>query len=117
MIFATNLQLNCFILFIFFGVILGFIFNLFFVLFLKNNSKLIKNIILNTIFCTFFCVFFVILLNLFNFGKLSLSLILAYLLGYFWVKKLTRNLVDKLSKKWYTLLQRRKKNEKPKPKT
>ena len=117
MIFSTTQQLNCFLLFVFLGILLSIIFNIFFILFLKNKSKIIKKIILDSVFCTIFCIFFVIFLNLFNFGKFSLALVFAYLLGYFWFKYLVKKTVDKLANKWYNLIKGKIKNEKSKPQT
>ena len=116
MIFSTINQLNLFILYIFFGVIVGVIFQLFFILFLKNYQKLWQKIIFDTIFCSIFCIFFVILSIFYNFGQFSYVLLIAYLVGYFWIKKLSKKIVVKVQKKWYTLLIRKFKNEKSKHK-
>ena len=116
MIFLTNNQLNCFLLFLFFGILIGIIFQLIFVIILKKYKKIWQNIIIDTVFCTIFLIIFDFLLNFYNFGKLSLTLILAYLLGYFWICKLTKKTVDKCNKLWYTMLKGKSKDEEFKPK-
>ena len=111
MIFLTNNQLNCFLVFLFFGIICGIIYQLFCIIFLKKYQKNIIKSVFNGIFCTFFCIFYIFLINFFNFGKFPLALILAFLVGFFWIEKLLRNLVVFLQNKWYTCIKRRK-NEK-----
>ena len=91
MIFSTFNQFNCFVIFIFFGIIAGLIYNLFAIIFLLNYSKKIKNLIILTIFYAFFTTFFIILINIFNFGKISFVVILSYILGFIWIKKLFKN--------------------------
>lgn len=112
MIFATNNQLNCFILFIFFGLILGGIFQLLSIIFFKKYQKNWEKIVFESIFYTFFCIFFVILSNIFNFGLFSFALVLAYLIGFIWTNKLSAKLVGKIQNKWYNFLKGKAKNEK-----
>lgn len=118
MIFATFTQFNCFISFIFFGLIIGIFHTLFKIFFIPNlnryNNKeikkskknfiIIQKICSETIFFTIFCVFFEILLNFFNFGKFSLSLFLAYFIGYFWINCSLKNLVALSQTLWYNIL-------------
>lgn len=111
MIFSTTNQLNCFLLFIFFGFIFGIFFQLFSILFLKKYQKIFQKIIFEGIFYTFFSIFYVFLINFFNFGKISYVLILGYLIGFLWCKKVSNNLVVFLQNKWYNVLNiRRNKN-------
>ncbi len=110
MIFSTTNQLNCFFIFIFFGLIFGLFFQLFSILFLKKYQKIFQKIIFEGIFYTFFSFFYIFLINFFNFGKISYVLIFAILVGFLWCKKLTNNLVVFLQNKWYNVLTKRKKN-------
>jgi len=104
MIFSTLNQHACFFIFLFFGAIIGFIYSILKIIFLpKNNKNLIKNI-LNCIFFTIFSLFFVIILNFFNFGKLSCTLIVSYFLSFFAIVKLNKNLVVFLQNKWYNVI-------------
>lgn len=112
MIFITNNQLNCFLLFLFFGIVAGFLYQIFCVIFLKNYQKIYLKSIFNGIFCIFFGIFYVILINFYNFGKYPLALLAAFLVGFFWIKKLMFNLVVFLQNKWYNCVKRLKKNEK-----
>ncbi len=116
MIFATNNQLNCFILFLFFGILIGIIFQLIFIIIFKKNKKIWKNIIIDTIFCTIFLIVFDFLLNFYNFGKFSFVLIFAYLFGYFWIKKLSKKIVDKCAKVCYNKRKGKVNDEELKPK-
>ncbi len=104
MIFSTFNQLNCFLLFLFFGIIISFIFNLFSVLFLRKYLKIYKKIIFESIFYTIFAVFFVFLLNFYNLGKFSFVLLMAYILGFIWLKFVSSKLIAILENKWYNLL-------------
>ena len=122
MIFSTLNQLNCFILFLFCGIIFGIIFSFFSILFLKKYQKIFQKIIFEGIFYTFFAIFYVFLINFYNFGEFSYVLILAYILGFLWIKKVLKNLVVKLQNKWYNCInlkrmQNGKKQRKSKHKT
>ncbi len=115
MIFSSFNHVNCFLVFLFFGIILGFIDNIISIVFLKNYQKKFVIPIFDTVFYTFFSILFVILLNIFNFGEFSLVLVLAYVLGFYWIKKQLKNLVAFLQTKWYNVINRiraKRKNEK-----
>lgn len=102
MIFNTLNQFNCFLIFLFFGIISNLIYSLFSILFLKNYQKKIKIIIFDTIFYSFLMIFLIFLINFLNFGKLSFSILLAFICGFLSLKILTKNLVVFLENKWYT---------------
>lgn len=104
MIFQTQNQLNYFLIFIFFGFILGTIFNVYNLIFLKNYQKKLINLILGTVFYSFFCIFYVIFIIFFNFGNFSVTLFISYILGFIITKKRTFNLVVIFEKKWYTII-------------
>ena len=104
MIFSTLNQLNSFLIFILFGFIFGFIFQILNIIFLKKYQKNFLKIIFDTIFYSFFSIFFVFLLNLFNFGKFSLTLCFGLLMGFLWMKKLMKNLVALFETKWYNFI-------------
>ncbi len=104
MIFSTQNQFNCFLIFIFFGIILGVLFSIQNILFLRKNEKFIKKIILDCIFYMFFSIFFIILINFFNFGKFSLTLLLAFILGFETSKRLLLKTVVFLQNKWYNVV-------------
>lgn len=108
MIFSTLNQLNCFILFLFCGIILGIFYLIFSILFLKKHQKIFQKIIFEGIFYTFFSIFYVFLINFFNFGKISYVLIIGYILGFLWIKKVLQNLVVFLTNKWYNYLNAKK---------
>lgn len=110
MIFSTLNQINCFILFLFFGFIFGIFFQIFSVLFLKKYQKIFQKIVFEGIFYTIFLTFLVFLLNFYNFGQFSLTLLAGYILGFLWLKKLTNNLVVFLENKWYNNIHKEKKN-------
>ncbi len=104
MIFSTQNQLNSFLIFILFGLIFGFILQILNIIFLKKYQKNFLKIIFDTIFYGFFSIFFVFLLNFFNFGKFSMTLCLASIIGFLWMKKLTKNLVAFFETKWYNFI-------------
>lgn len=114
MIFQTQNQLNCFFIFIFFGIITGIIFNISNLIFLKNYQKKLIKLILNTVFYSFFYIFFVFFINFFNFGNFSISLLLAYILGFTLSKRLSFKLIVLLKKKWYTIIKLLIRNNKTK---
>lgn len=103
MIFSTINQFNCFLIFLFFGIISNLIYSLFSIIFIKNYQKKFKNIIFDTIFYVFLMIFLIFLINFLNFGKLSFSILLAFILGFYSSKILTKNLVVFLQNKWYTI--------------
>lgn len=104
MIFQTQNQLNCFLIFIFCGIIIGLISQIYFLFFLINFQKKPTKIIFFTFFYSFFYIFYVFLLNIFNFGKFSLSLFFAYVIGFLWIKFILSKLVVILEKKWYNTI-------------
>ena len=108
MIFSTLNQLNCFILFIFCGIIFGIIYSIFSIVFLKKYQKIFQKIIFEGIFYTFFSIFYVFLINFYNFGKISYVLILAYGVGFVWLKKVLQKLVVFLTDKWYNSIKTKK---------
>lgn len=95
--------MNCFLLFLFSGIILGLISQMFFTLTLKKYQKIYLKIIFDAIFYTFFSIIFCFLINFFNFGQYSFALILAYVLGYIWIKNIDKNLIVFLETKWYNI--------------
>ena len=108
MIFGTLNQLNCFILFLFCGIILGIIYSFFSILFLKKYQKIFQKIIFEGIFCTFFAIFYVFLINFYNFGKISYVLIFIYILGILWAQKVLKNLVVFYENLWYNYIEQKK---------
>jgi len=104
MIFNTINQFNCFLIFLFFGIIFNLIYNLFSILILKKYQKKLKIIIFDTIFYSFLSMFLIFLINFLNFGKLSLVVLLAFVLGFISLNILTKNLVVFFENKWYTII-------------
>ena len=104
MIFSTLNQTNCFICFLFFGLLTGILFNLFLIIFFVKYLKKYQKNIFFCIFFAFFIIFFAILINIFNFGKFSITLFLAYIISHFWSRKLTTNLVVFFSNKCYNVI-------------
>ncbi len=111
MIFETTHQLNIFLIFIFFGIIIGLFSIIYFSFFAINFAKKIKKIILNCVFYSIFSVFFANLLFFYNFGTFSPTLLLSYIGSYLSVKFLTRKSVVLLEKKWYTTLNKLKRTK------
>lgn len=86
MIFSTQNQMNCFLIFVFLGINFYLFYSFFAIIFSINFGKILKKIIFDSIFYAFFAIIFIIFLILFNFGCFSLSLIFAVLIGSFWSK-------------------------------
>lgn len=106
MIFSTQNQLTCILIFIFFGITLGLFFSLCKIIFLeKYQKKLIKTIFLTLFYCNF-VTFFIFLLNFFNYGKQSLSLICSYLLGFVLINHLLKKSVVIFQNLWYNILKK-----------
>lgn len=101
MIFSTQPQLNCVLIFIFFGIITGLILSILSIIFLKSHQKKLLKLIFLTSFYAFFSVLFVFLLNFFNFGKFSIVLLLAYLCGFKAINFQLDKLVVIFEKSWY----------------
>ena len=101
MIFQNQHHLNCVLIFIFFGLIVGLVSIIYFCFFALNFRKKIIKSILNAIFYAFFSTFFIFLINLFNFGHFSLTLLCLYFLGFYTARKSLKNLVVILEAKWY----------------
>ena len=111
MIFSSLNQLNCFLIFLFLGFLCSFIFNMFFVIFCINFSKNFKKTIFKTIFFSIFSIIFIFFINFFNFGKMSISLLLGTILGYVWFDKLATNSVVFLQNKWYNTVKHKDKKK------
>ena len=102
MIFQTQNQLNCFLIFVFAGVIIGIFSQFYFLFFLINFKKNITKTIFLTLFYIVFCLFFIFLLFFLNFGKFSLVLFLGFILGFGWIKNTFKKSFVILEKRWYT---------------
>ena len=114
MIYLTTNQLNCFLIFLCAGFLISFIYNLISIIFCLNFGKILKKIIINSVFYSIFAIIFVFLINFFNFGKFSISLLAGLILGFLWLNKLVNILVVFLQNKWYTILNYKKRKVKPK---
>lgn len=106
MIFSTQTQLNCLLIFIFFGIITGIISSILNIIFLKNYQKKLINYLFDSVFCAIFCIFFVILLNFYNFGKFSIILLCAFYGGKIWMNHTLKNLVVILENSWYNKIKK-----------
>ena len=111
MIFSTLNQVNCFLIFVFLGIIFSIIYDALFILFLKKHRKKFANYTFDTIFYAIFSCFFVIFKNIFNFGLFSFSLLLACSIGFVWTKSTTKNLVVFLEEKWYNKITLKRKEK------
>lgn len=107
MIFSTFNQLNCFLIFIFLGIICAVVFDLFSIIFLKKYQKNFLKLLFDTIIYGFFSVIFIIFENIFNFGIFSLSLVLAFLIGFIFTCHLNIKLVVFLEDKWYNVINKK----------
>ena len=108
MIFQTQHQFNCLIIFLFAGLIFGVIFTIFFCLINLKNQKKLTKIIFDSVFYLIFGVFFIFFINFFNFGKFSLTLLFAYIIGFKWIKILIQKSVVIFFDKCYTKIKSRK---------
>ena len=116
MIFSTQNQLNCAIIFLFFALIAGLVFNFIqTILLIKYKKIFIKNIFY-CVFYAFFCIFFIFLLNFFNFGKFSLLLLLVFLMGFNWALKLVKKTFVIFENMWYNTIKKIKQKHKTKEK-
>jgi len=112
MIFYSFNQLNNFLIFLFCGIILGVINIVLEIIFTLKYAKKIKNIVFYSIFYIFFAIIFIFLLNFFNFGLFSTTLLLSIILGFVWIKYVSKNLVVFLINKWYNIISKNKKEPK-----
>ena len=106
MIFATLNQLNLFITFVFFGILVGLLSSIFYIIFLKNYQKNIIKIVFDSIFYANLLILFIFFINLFNFGEFSITLLFAYFMSIFYIQILTKKSVVFLETKWYNLIKR-----------
>ena len=111
MIFLTVNQLTCFLLFLFLGIIFALIFNLIKIIFCFNFLKNITKNIFKCVFFSIFAIIFIFFINFFNFGKISISLLLGTILGYVWFDKLATNSVVFLQNKWYNTVKHKDKKK------
>lgn len=114
MIFLTQNQFVCFLIFLFFGILSYIIISLFSLIFLKKFQKYFINSLFNMIFCAFFIIFFEFLLIIFNFGIFSFTLLFSFFVGHLWSKKLFEKLFVFLENKWYNIINTNKTNRKNK---
>lgn len=117
MIFQTQNQLNCLLIFIFFGTCTGILFILYQTFFLLKFQKKFKKIIFYTIFYSFFNIFYIFLLIYFNFGEFSLVLYFSFLFGFNIIKNVLRNSFVIFEKRWYNILNKFSLNLKSKKET
>lgn len=103
MIFYSFNQFNCFLIFIFCGIICCLIYDLFNLIFLIKFQKKFKKIIFDSIFYCFFNIFLIFLINFLNFGKINFSILLGFILGFSLTKKSNKNLLVFLENKWYNI--------------
>lgn len=114
MIFISFNQLQILFIFIFLGLFFGLVFNIIKTIFLLNFSKNIKKTLILSVFYTIFSCFYIIFINIFNFGILNIILLLAYIFGFLWSKKLLVNLVVFYENKWYNVITKVKAKRKDK---
>ena len=104
MIFSTQSQLNCVLIFVFAGMLIGILANIIFAIFLKNYQKYAIKLTFSTIFYAFFSVFYIFILNIFNYGNFSIVLLLSYLAGFQFTNWQLKKLVVIFEKAWYNKL-------------
>lgn len=104
MIFSTLNQVNCFLIFLFFGFICNFVINILSIIFLKKFKKLTINCVFDCIFTIFLCIFLIFLLINFNFGKFSIVLIITFLFGYCTTQFVFKKTFVFLENKWYNTI-------------
>ncbi len=106
MIFSSTQQIICVFIFLFFGIVFGIISQIFYLIFFqKFQKKLIKTAII-TINYVFFVVFYGVLLNFLHLGEFSITLLLFFILGYFWIKKQSEKSVVFVEKLWYNIIKK-----------
>lgn len=116
MIFQTLNQLNCFLIFIFCGLVVGLISIIYFLIFLVNFQKKSIKTAIFTFFYAFFSIFFVFLINFFNFGKFSFVLLMSYILGFVWSNYTFKKSVVILEERWYNKISKKLKDFKTRQK-
>lgn len=94
MIFSSINQLYSFCIILFGGIICGIFNGILGVLTLKSRQKNIFNFIFRLICSIFFTIFLIFFVNLYYFGIFSPATILAFTLGYIWIEKTLRKLLD-----------------------
>lgn len=106
MIFSTISQLNCVLIFCFFGIVCSIVLTSFSILFVLNFHKNFIKTLINMVIYIIFSIFFVILLNFFNFGNFSLTLFIVYSLSFITFKILSRKSVVFLQTLWYNKIKK-----------
>lgn len=101
MIFFSINQLYSFCLVLLFGIICG-VFNTFLgVILIKNHQNNIFNFIFKLFLSLIFSIFLIFSINIYYFGQFNIAIILAFILGYTWITKTGRNLLDFFETKFY----------------
>ena len=114
MIFSTQTQFDCTIIFFFFALIVAILFKFFYTIFLIKYRKIFTKNIFFCVFYSFFCIFFIFLLNFFNFGKFSLLLSLVYCSGFLFVLKVVNKTFVIFENLWYNTIKKTKHKTKEK---
>lgn len=94
MIFFSLNQLYSFLIILFGGILCGVFNGILGVLTLKSRQKNIFNFIFKLITSLFFAIFLIFFVNLYYFGTFSPVIILAFTIGYVWIGKTLRKLLD-----------------------
>lgn len=101
MIFFSANQLYSFCLVLLCGIIYGIFYNILGVFLIKNHQNNIFNFIFKLILSIIFSIFLIFSVNIFYFGQFNIIIIIAFLLGFIWIKKTFSNLLDFLEIKFY----------------
>lgn len=94
MIFFSLNQLYSFCIILFGGILCGIFNGILGVLTLRSRQKNIFNFIFKLIVSVFFSIFLIFFVHLYYFGSFSPTIILAFALGYVWIDKTLRKLLD-----------------------
>lgn len=97
MLFQTLLQGKLFLIFLFFGIIIGALYECVFLLHNIFKNKII-DFFLDLAYGIIVSILFIFITNLFNYGEFRFYLLLSYILGFIILRKTVGYLVRKMIK-------------------
>lgn len=97
MLFQTLLQGKLFLIFLFFGILVGFVFEIVY-LFQNIIKNKIITFFLDLIFGIIISYLFIFIVNMFNYGEFRIYLLLSYFLGFIIERKTVGDLLIKMLK-------------------
>ncbi len=101
MIFFTLNQVHSFCLVLFCGILCGAFSGILGVALLKNHQNHILSFIFKAIVGIIVSIFLVFSINIFYFGQFNIVIIVAFFIGFVWIYKTLKNLLDFFETKFY----------------